>query len=90
MKLATIADTLFKRRYPMTKLLWIALCAIALAGCAGNHRGASGTTSSSGGSSATTAPSGQEDMRGSRDSGPGPEGDKQRPAGSSTAPRNTY
>ena len=70
----------------MTKLLFIALCGLSLAGCAATHR----NTSASGGSSATTAPSGQEDMRGSNNGGPGPEGDRQRPAGSSTAPRSTY
>ena len=69
----------------MTKLLLIALCGLSLAGCAANDR----NTSASGGSSATTAPSGQEDMRGSKESGPGPEGDRQRPSGTS-APRSTY
>jgi len=59
----------------MTKLLWIALCGLALAGCAADHR----NTSASGGSSATTAPN----------TAPGDEGDRQKPAGS-TAPRSAY
>ena len=62
----------------MTKLLWIALCGLTLAGCAADHRNTSGSTSASGGSSATTAPV-----------APGDEGDRQKPAGS-TAPRSTY
>jgi hypothetical protein len=61
----------------MTKLIWIALCGLALAGCAADHRNTSG--SASGGSSATTAPN----------TAPGDEGDRQKPAGS-TAPRSTY
>jgi hypothetical protein len=69
----------------MTKLLWIALCGVTLAGCAADHR----NTNASGGSSATTAPVGREDMRGSNNAAPGDEGDRQKPAGS-TAPRSTY
>ena len=61
----------------MTKLLWIALFGLTLAGCAADHRNTSGSTSASGGSSATTAPA------------PGDEADRQKPAGS-TAPRSTY
>jgi len=63
----------------MTKLIWIALCGLALAGCAADHRSTSGSTGASGGSSATTAPN----------TAPGDEGDRQKPAGS-TAPRSTY
>ena len=71
----------------MSKLIWIALFGLTLAGCAADSRN---TGSSAGGSTATTAPAGSnEDMRNSKDSGPGPEGDKQRPAGS-PAPRSTY
>lgn len=63
----------------MSKLVWIALCGLILAGCASDDRAASG---------ATTAPPNREDMRNSKDVAPGAEGDRQRPAGS-TAPR-TY
>ena len=59
----------------MTKLLWIALFGLTLAGCAADHRNTSGSTSASGQSSANTAP--------------GDESDRQKPAGS-TAPRSTY
>jgi hypothetical protein len=72
----------------MSKLIWIALCGLTLAGCA-DHRNTSGSTSASGGSSATTATGGREDMRGSNNTAPGDEGDRQKPAGS-TAPRSTY
>jgi hypothetical protein len=69
----------------MSKLIWIALFGLTLAGCAADSR----NSSSAGGSTATTAPAGSnEDMRNSTESGPGPEGDKQRPAGST--PRSTY
>ena len=73
----------------MTKLIWIALCGLALAGCAADHRNTSGSTSASGGASATTGTGGTEDMRGSNNTAPGAEGDRQKPAGS-TAPRSTY
>jgi hypothetical protein len=69
----------------MSRLIWIALCGLTLAGCAADHR----STSASGGSSATTATGGREDMRGSNNTAPGDEGDRQKPAGS-TAPRSTY
>jgi hypothetical protein len=71
----------------MSKLIWIALCGLVLAGCAADNRGNSADRSTSG---ATTAPVGREDMRGSQDTAPGAEGDRQRPPGSSTAPRSTY
>jgi hypothetical protein len=67
----------------MSKLIWIALCGLAFAGCASENRSASA-------SGATTAPSGtNEQMRGSKDVAPGDEGDRQRPQGS-PAPRSTY
>ena len=70
----------------MSKLVWIAAFGLFLAGCAADRS----PSSSAGGSSATTAPAGSnEDMRNSKESGPGPEGDRQRPAGS-TAPSRTY
>jgi PBP1b-binding outer membrane lipoprotein LpoB len=71
----------------MSKLAWIALLALVLAGCAGDNRDRS---ASSGGSSVTTAPAGSnEDMRGSKDTAPGDEGDRLPPRGS-PAPSNRY
>ena len=78
----------------MKKLLWIGLLGLALAGCSTDANVRS--TSSSGGSSApgsaatTAQPGANEDMRNSKQAGPGPEGDRQRPAAGSTAPRSTY
>jgi hypothetical protein len=70
----------------MSKLVWIALFGLALAGCASDNR----NTSPSGGSSATTAPKdSNQDMRGSSNTAPGAEGDRLPPKGSS-APRPTY
>jgi hypothetical protein len=72
----------------MSKLVWIALLGLALAGCASDNRN---SRASAGGSTATTAPSGtNEDMRGSQNTAPGAEGDRLPPRGSSTAPRSTY
>jgi hypothetical protein len=75
----------------MSKLVWIALLGVALAGCASDNPG---RTSSAGGSSATTAPPNtNEDMRGSNNTAPGAEGDRLPPRGSSSgssAPRSTY
>ena len=76
----------------MNKFALIALCGIALAGCAADNRGArvDGTASSSAGgtSGATTAPAGREDMRNSQDTAPAAEGDRRRPSGS--APASKY
>jgi hypothetical protein len=76
----------------MSKLVWIALLGLALAGCASDSRSTRGGSTSGG--SATTAPSGSnQDMKGSSNTAPGAEGDRQPPKGSSsgsTAPRSTY
>ena len=56
----------------MARLAWIAVFGLFLAGCAADR-----TDSAAGG--ATTAASGNEDMRGSQDTAPGAEGDRQRP-----------
>ena len=76
----------------MSKLIWIALLGIALAGCASDNR-STRSGSAAGGGSATTAPSGtNQDMKGSSNTAPGAEGDRLPPKGSSgsTAPRSTY
>jgi len=71
----------------MSKLVWVALFGLVLAGCAADSRNTGGSSS---GSTATTAPAGtNEDMRGSKNTAPGAEGDRRPPAGS-TAPRSTY
>jgi hypothetical protein len=65
----------------MNKLALIALCGLFIAGCATDEseRAASG---------ATTAPANREDMRGSKNTAPGAEGDRQRPAGTSSPSRS--
>jgi hypothetical protein len=75
----------------MSKLAWIALLGLVLAGCAGDNRDRSADRGASGGgSTATTAPAGtNEDMRGSKNTAPGAEGDRLPPRGSS-APARTY
>jgi hypothetical protein len=74
----------------MSKLIWIALFGLILAGCAADNRDRSADRGASGGASATTAPPGQnEDMRNSKDTAPGADGDRRPPTGS-PAPRSTY
>jgi hypothetical protein len=63
----------------MSKLVWIALLGLAMAGCASDNK----SPSASGGSSATTAPSS------SGTTAPGTDTD-QKKSGTSSAPRSTY
>ena len=73
----------------MSKLIWIALFGLALAGCASDQRSNSGSSASGRSASGATTPSGNEAMRGSNDVSPGAEGEREKPAGS-PAPRSTY
>ena len=74
----------------MDKFVLIALCGIAVAGCAADNRGArvDGTANSSVGGT-TSAPA-KPDMRNSKDAAAGAEAEGDRPRQGGSAPARTY
>ena len=69
----------------MLRLALLAVFALTFAGCASDRA----DRSASGGASATTTQPTNQDMRGSRDTAPGAEGDRRRPD-NSTRPSRGY